>query len=91
MIEAHLNRITLTEEQRVDLRLRMQSTTQLARELRRRQSLAEVLILLYAELTGENRPSYVSRIHSRYRALCGARDTEALKLWAKRKQLSRST
>jgi len=85
MIEAHLNKMHLTPEHCRDLRRLMLNTSMLARELNNRQSLNEILALLYAELTGDNRASFVSRIHSRYKVICPARDSEAMQLWAQKK------
>ncbi len=89
MIEAHLNKMHLTPRHCQELRRKMLNTTMLARTLNEHQALQEVLALLYAELTGDNRPSVVSRIHSRYKVLSPTRDTEAMQLWAKKKILSR--
>jgi len=86
MIEGHLNRMHLNPENQATLCRTMRSTTQLANTLQTYKSLQEVLMLLYTELSGQNRESYVDRIYSRYRVLSQARDKEAMKLWALKKK-----
>ncbi len=85
MIEAHLHKMQLTPEHCKDLRRFIPNTTAVTYELTKRNTLNEVLALLYAELTGQNRASIVDRIYSKYRTLSPNRDREAMQIWAQLK------
>jgi len=84
MIEAHLHKITMNPTECRDLVQQIGSTTHLALWMKKHNTLQETLMMLYAELRREARPSYVSRLYSRYRALSAERDKEAMKVWARK-------